>query len=61
MYTEIRNNNYYRPDRFPWKVTGFESAALTRDGQLVDPAAANALYQKLKTERLKRIQTQGHG
>ncbi len=58
MYDPKRD--YYRPDKFPYKVKGFEGSALTKDGQLADPAAANKLTAELDKARKRRQETQGH-
>jgi hypothetical protein len=39
---------------------GTEGAALRRDGQPVDRAAANELAAKIEKERAERIARQGH-
>jgi hypothetical protein len=60
VFLSHRNNDYYRPDRFPHKVKGFEGAALTRDGTVANPGAANELAAKIAKERAQRIKEQGH-
>jgi hypothetical protein len=60
MTFELRNNNYYRPDRFGYRLPGFENAALTRDGAVANPQAAAKLAAKIEKEREARRQSQGH-
>lgn len=53
--------DYYRPDKFPYKVNAFEGSALTKDGQIANPEAANKLKRELDKARQMRIKEQGHG
>ncbi len=52
--TEFRSKYDGNPQK------GMEGAALRRDGQPKDKAAADRLAAKIAAERKKRIETEGH-
>lgn len=52
--------NWVNPDWDGNPQKGIEGAALRRDGQPVDPKAANELAAKIAKERKERIEKQGH-